>query len=87
MNHLTRNVANLVKKETAEFCQVEISEMFVETNIKKASYQFIETLRFAKKKKKKKKYIERKIQNLYFEQRNNTFYMISGKIDNQSRSE
>ena len=47
MNHLTRNVANLVKKETAEFCQVEISEMFVETNIKKASYQFIETLRFA----------------------------------------
>ena len=54
MNHLTRNVANLVKKETAEFCQVEISEMFVETNIKKASYQFIETLRFAKKKKKKK---------------------------------
>lgn len=52
MNHLTRNVANLVKKETAEFCQVEISEMFVETNIKKASYQFIETLRFDKKKKK-----------------------------------
>ena len=60
MNHLTRNVANLVKKETAEFCQVEISEMFVETNIKKASYQFIETLRFAKKKKKKKNTLNEK---------------------------
>lgn len=59
--------------------------MFVETNIEKASYQFIKTLSLQKK--KKTKYIERKIRNLYFEQRNNNFHTISGKIDNQGRTE